>query len=79
MSNVRDEIARLSYEAKRFRGYARLRREEIRRLRALPMGSRDPLAELRARFRLDEYVHAAKQCDQRIALLQEARAEVPQR
>lgn len=69
MSDVRDEIARLRYEAKRLRGYARLRREELRQLRSRPLESRDPIAELRARSRLNEYVQAAKQCDQRVTTL----------
>lgn len=66
---AKDEIARLKFEARRFRDLAKARRADIAALRARPIGSRDPIAELRARDRVSEYTRAAKECDRRIALL----------
>lgn len=63
---VKEEIARLRYEAKHFRGLAKIKRAEVAQLKALPIGQRDPVAEMRARDRVREYVRDAQNCEAKI-------------
>lgn len=66
MAANEDEIARLRYEAKHLRQLAKARRADMRKLRALPMGQKDPIAQLRAQDRINEYTLAARQRDEQI-------------
>ena len=66
MQAIKDEIARLRYEARHFRGLAKMKRAEIARLKAMPVGWRDPLAVLLARDRVAEYVRDAQNCEAKI-------------
>lgn len=63
---IKDEIARLRYEAKHFRELAKVKRQQISELKARPIGSRDPIAVLRARDRVSEYVRDAQNCEAKI-------------
>lgn len=66
MQAIKDEIARLRYEARHFRDLAKMKRAEIAELKARPIGQRDPIAVLRARDRVAEYVQDAKNCEAKI-------------
>lgn len=68
-SYVKDEIARLRHEAKHFRELAKARREDMRKLRALPIGHKDPIAQIRTQCRINEYTMGARQRDQQIKRL----------
>lgn len=63
---VKDEIARLRAEARHFRDLAKIKREEVKRLKYLPIGSRDPIALIRAQDRVAEYVRDAQNCEAKI-------------
>jgi len=66
MQAIKDEIARLRYEARHFRDLAKMKRAEVAELKARPIGRRDPLAVLRARDRVAEYVRDAQNCEAKI-------------
>lgn len=66
MSSVKDEIARLRFEAGHFRELAMIKRVQLAGLKALPIGRRDPIAELRAQDRIREYVRDAQNCEAKI-------------
>lgn len=61
-------------EARRFRELAAHHRGCIAYLRALPIGSRDPIRVLEHRTRLNEYTLAASQRDREARLIREGRA-----
>lgn len=63
MTDPKAEIARLRWEARHFRDFAKARRAELRQLRALPMGRRDPIRALECQTRIGEYTLAAQQRD----------------
>lgn len=63
---VKDEIARLRYEARHFRDLAKIKRAEVAELKARPVGRRDPIALLRAQDRVHEYVRDAQNCEAKI-------------
>ncbi len=73
---IRDEIARLRADARHFRDLAKMKRAEVARLKALPIGRRDPVALLRARDRVAEYVRDAQNCE---AKIKEWRAQIPRK
>lgn len=64
--SVKDDIARLRAEARHFRDLAKAKRQEVRDLKAQPIGRRDPLSQLRAEDRVREYVRAAQDRDARV-------------
>lgn len=64
--SVKDEIARLRYEARHFRDLAKIKRAEVARLKSLPIGNRDPIALIRAQDRVAEYVRDAQNCEAKI-------------
>lgn len=64
--SIKEEITRLRYEARHFRDLAKIKRAEVARLKALPIGQRDPIAVLRARDRVSEYVRDAQNCEAKI-------------
>lgn len=66
MQAIKDEIARLRYEARHFRDLAKMKRAEIAELKARPIGRRDPIAVLKARDRVAEYVRDAQNCEAKI-------------
>lgn len=66
MQAIKDEIARLRYEARHFRDLTKMKRAEIAELKAQPIGRRDPIAVLRARDRVAEYVRDAQNCEAKI-------------
>lgn len=63
---IKEEIARLRCEARHFRDLAKMKRAEVARLKALPIGQRDPIALLRVRERVSEYVRDAQNCEAKI-------------
>lgn len=63
---IKDEIARLRYEARHFRDLAKMKRAEVAALKAQPVGRRDQLAILRAQCRVGEYVRDAQNCEAKI-------------
>ncbi|WP_374697312.1 hypothetical protein LQZ44_12115 [Alcaligenes nematophilus] len=63
---IKDEIARLRYEAKHFRDLAKIKRSQIADLKKRPIGSRDPVAVLKAQDRVSEYVRDAQNCEAKI-------------
>ncbi len=63
---IKDEIARLRYEARHFRDLAKMKRAEIAELKSRLIGSRDPIAMLKARDRVVEYVRNAQNCEAKI-------------
>lgn len=64
--SIKDEVARLRAEARHYRDLARQQRERIRDLTTGPVGSRDMLAALKARERVNEYVRAAQDRDAKL-------------
>lgn len=64
--SVKDEIARLRAEARHFRSLAKIKRAEAARLKDLPVGKKDPIALMRARDRVAEYVRDAQNCEAKI-------------
>jgi hypothetical protein len=68
-SYVKDEIARLRHEAKHLRELGKARREDMRKLRALPIGHKDPIEQIRVQCRINEYTIAARQRDEQIKRL----------
>ena len=66
MQAIKDEIARLSYEARHFQNMAKMKREQIATLKRLPIGSRDPVAVMMAQDRVTEYVRDAQRCEAKI-------------
>ncbi|MFG0231792.1 hypothetical protein [Achromobacter sp. 413638] len=63
---IKDEIARLRYEARHSRDLAAAKRILIKDLKARPIGSKDPLAMLDAQGRVAEYVRHAQICEAKI-------------
>jgi len=71
-SYQKDEIARLRHEAKHLRELAKARRADMAKLRALPIGQKDPIEQIRTQCRINEYTLAARQRDEQIKRLRSA-------
>ena len=60
----REQVQRLQADANHFRGLLHIKRQELQRLKAVPISSRDPVAMLKVRDRITEYLRATQDREQ---------------